>query len=238
MDFILISGEAINLCAPTEEDFYPWANWFNCKETTKYLEQGKYPNSVELQKEFYKKALDSGRLILMIKTKSMRLLGVISLSEIDYEKSRCQIALVCPEISRDAPLAALEAMSLLTEHAFQRFGLARVWAGQAFPGLVSWTKRLEVIGYKAEGFQRNSFKHGMSEGDSVFISITRQDYLNLSARRGNVLWPGAEVARKIIASMKRSSSLVEELYKVINEHYSNFDVRLADLEQDLKNLNR
>ena len=234
MDIIFISGETVNLCTPIEEDFCQWASWFNDKKTTRFLEQGKYPNTVELQKEFYKNALDAGRLILMIKTKSMKLLGVISLSEIDYEKSRCQIALVCPKKSRSAPLGALEAMSLVTDHAFQRLGLARLWAVLAFPGNKSLTKFLEVIGYKAEGFHRNSFKHGIVEGDFVLISIVKQDYLKLKARRKDVLWPGTEVARKMIAAMKSSPSLAEELYEVINTRYSNFDNRLGEIEKGIR----
>ncbi len=231
---IFLSGETVNLCAPIEEDFYKWANWFNNTETTKFLDQGKQPNTVVLQKEFYKEASVSGRLLLMIKTKAMKLLGVISLSEIDYEKSRCQIAIVCPGKSKDAPLAALEAMSLVTEHAFQRLGLTRVWAGQAYPGLLAWTKHLEVLGYKSEGFQRNSFKHGMFESDGVFISIVKQDYLRLISQRKNVLWPGEKIARKMIAIMKKTPSLAEELYEVINQRYAIFDKRLGEIEKQVK----
>lgn len=234
MNTIFIPGEAINLCIPVEEDFDQWSSWFNSKETTKFLEQGKYPNTVASQKEFYKNALASGRLLLMIKTKSMKLLGVISLSDIDYEKSRCQIAIVCPEKSKEAPLAVLEAVSLLTDHAFQRFGLTRLYAGQAYPGLRAMTKHLEIIGYKAEGFQRNGFKHGMFESDGVLISIVKQDYLKLIRQRNNVLWPGAKVAREMISVMKNFPSLLDELHEIINQRYANFDERLEGIEKQIR----
>jgi|TARA_B110000971_G_C19924638_1_gene460926 hypothetical protein len=232
MNTIFISGESINLCAPVEEDFEQWASWFNSQEKTKFLAQGKYPNTVELQKDFYKNAISSGRFLTMIKTKSMRLLGVISLSEIEYEKSSCQISLVCPEKSKKSILAPLEAMALVTEHAFQRLGLSRVWAGQPYPGLLDWSKRLEIIGYKAEGITRNSFVHGCIESDSVFISIIKQDYLNIIARRNNVLWPGEKHARSMISNMKNSLSLSEELYNFLRQNYENFDKRLYTLEKE------
>jgi RimJ/RimL family protein N-acetyltransferase len=234
MNTIFISGESINLCIPIEDDFEQWASWFNSKEITRFLEQGKYPNTIALQKEFYENASATGRLLLMIKTKAEKLLGVISLSEIDYEKSRCQIALVCPEKTKSAPVASLEAMSLMTDHAFQRLGLERVWAGQAYPGLLAWTNQLEVIGYKAEGFQRNGFQHGMFESDGVFISIVKQDYLKLISRRGNALWPGTEVARKMISIMKNSQSLSEDLYTIINQCYVKHDEELQSTEKQAR----
>ena len=55
--FIAIKGEKIDLCAPEESDFCEWANWFNDQKITQFLEQGKYPNTINLQKNFYKKEL-------------------------------------------------------------------------------------------------------------------------------------------------------------------------------------
>ena len=233
MNTIFIPGEAINLCVPVEEDFDQWSSWFNSKETTKFLEQGKYPNTVASQKEFYKNALASGRLLLMIKTKSMKLLGVISLSDIDYEKSRCQIAIVCPEKSKEAPLAVLEAVSLLQIMLSNGSVLHDFMRGKAYL-LRAMTKHLEIIGYKAEGFQRNGFKHGMFESDGVLISIVKQDYLKLIRQRNNVLWPGAKVAREMISVMKNFPSLLDELHEIINQRYVNFDERLEGIEKQIR----
>lgn len=234
MDTIFISGEAVNLCIPSEEDFDQWASWFNCEKTTKYLEQGKYPNTVALQKDFYSNVLTAGRFLLLIKSKSMKLLGVISLSEIDYERSRCQIALVCPEKTKEAPLAALESMALVTDHAFQRFGLSRVWAGQAYPGLQTWTNHLNVIGYKTEGFNRNGFKHGMFESDGVMISLLKHDYLKLINRRNGVLWPGEKIARILISKKKEFPDLPEEIHDFINQRYVIHDQRLEEIEEQIQ----
>lgn len=234
MSITFLSGENIILSVPAEDDFPQWASWFNDCRITKYLEQGKLPNTLEMQKEFYNEAVRSGRLLLMIKTKSMKLLGVISLSEISYEKSCCQISLVCPEKTKEAPLAALEAMSLLTDHAFQRLGVTRVHAGQAYPGLLSWTQQLEVIGYKTEGCKRNSFKHGMTEGNSVIISIVKSDYFTLISRRNNSLWLGTKLARRLIKELKKTPSLAEELNDFIRVRYDEFDKKLEKLEEQIK----
>jgi hypothetical protein len=102
---------------------------------------------------------------------------------------------------------------------------------ECHPELLSWNKRLEVIGYKAEGFQRNGFKHGIYESDSVLISIVKEEYLSIVKRRNNTLWPGFKAARKIINVMNGSPSLSEELYGSINQLYRKFDERLAYAEQ-------
>lgn len=234
MSTVFIAGESINLCAPVDEDFPQWAGWFNDAKITRFLDHGKQPNTVEMQKVFYSKALNSGRIILMIKSMSMKLLGVISLSDINYEKSCCQIALVCPEKTKEAPLAPLEAMSLLTEHAFQRLGLERIYAGQSYPGLLSWTKQLEVIGYKTEGLKRNSFKHGMLESDGIMISIVKKNYLEFISQRNGSLWPGEKVAREIIKRLRKEPSIAEDLHDFILQSYKSFDQGIERIEEQIR----
>src|SRR5690606_4078972 len=190
MSNVFIKGDKIDICVPVDEDFPVWAGWFNDQKITEYLAQGVFPNTVQDQKEFYMSAKKSSRFITMIKSKEDKLLGVISLSGIDYEKSSCQIALVCPVKSKDAPFAALEAMALVTEHAFKRLGVRRVWAGQAFPGLEKWNQTLEIIGFKTEGFKRGGFVHGWEVSDAVLISILLEDFLKIIKRRNERLWPG------------------------------------------------
>jgi hypothetical protein len=208
---VFLPGETIDLCVPQEADFDIWSGWFNSQSVTTFLEQGKYPQTRDQQVEFYKNEVSAGRFLCMIKAKDGALLGVISLSTINFEKSSAQIALVCPGTSRRAPLAGLEAMALATQHAFSRFGLNRIWAGQAYPGLKKWTQRLSLIGYSAEGFARDGFVHGLIVTDSVQISILRRDYLRISARRAGTLWPGEQRMRLLISELQKRPSQVERL---------------------------
>ena len=211
MNGVFITGEKINLCSPQEGDFDKWASWFNDPKVTKFLEQGKYPNSTEQQKAFYRQAIESGRFITLIKDKEHNLLGVISLSEINYEKSNCQIALVCPESSPTAMYAPLEAMALCTQHAFDRFGLESIFAGQAYPELSKWANRLEILGYKTYGISRKGFRHGMIVSDALKISVRKEYYIDLLARRSGKLWPGEEKVTKILAALKRHAPLARQV---------------------------
>jgi hypothetical protein len=49
---IFIQGEVVDLCVPNDEIWVleQWYRWFNNPETTKYLEQGVFPNSLKNQK--------------------------------------------------------------------------------------------------------------------------------------------------------------------------------------------
>jgi len=231
---IFISGEKINLCIPNDGDFLEWSSWFNSQIITAYLEQGKFPNTPEMQKIFYYSEIDKGRFIAMIKSKNKKLLGVISLSEINYEKNRCQIALVYPLSSRSIPLAPLEAMALATEHAFKRFGMDLVWAGQPFPQLKKWSQRLEIIGYKCEGIVRSRYKHGSEIGDGMLISITNNDYINLINRRNGHLWLGHEKMQKILSKLRKNKSIADLVHDNINDIYSRKDSNLEEIEKSYK----
>ena len=230
MNDIFIEGETINLCSPVDDDFNIWYKWFNSTKITKFLEQGKFPNSKNQQIKYYNDAIESGRFIVMIKSKKSKLIGVISLSQIDYEKSSCQIALVCPVNSRDAPCAALEAMALVTEHAFIRFGMSKVWASQAFPELARWTQKLEIIGYKVDGFGRGSFQHGINVSDSVMISIIKEDFLRLISRRSGSIWPGEYHTKNIYRNLRGHSMLVKKIYKTLKEINDEYELLLEKYE--------
>ncbi len=230
MNNIFIQGESIDLCVPNDDDFNIWYTWFNSKHITRFLEQGKIPNSKYLQIEYYKKSIENGRFVVVIKGKEGNLLGVISLSEINYERSSCQIALVCPVVSRESRFAALEAMALVTDHAFIRLGIERVWASQVFPELKKWTQKLEIIGYKVDGFGRKSFRHGIDVSDSVNISIIKSEYLELSSRRSGSIWPGKHTAEKMLMALKKQPILAIKLHKIIKESHKKQELFLKNTE--------
>jgi len=232
MNNVFLSGEKIDLCVPMDDDFEQWAGWFNSQNTTQFLEQGKYPNTPDQQRLFYQQALASGRFLTLIKTKDAELLGVISLSEIDDQKSSCQIALVCPEKSKSATLAPLEAMALCTQHAFDRFGLQRVWAGHAYPGLAKWVQKREILGFKTDGVIPQSFRHGRMISDSIRTSITYDRYMLLIERRNGMLWPGEDKAKRMLAALKSQKPLAQRVDEAIKTLHREHDDLLAEIEQN------
>lgn len=233
MSNVFLSGEKINLCIPEDCDFEQWAGWFNDQTITRFLVQGKFPNTIGEQRAFYDREVKSGRFLTLIKTKDNELLGVISLSEISFDRKACQVAYVCPEKSSKAILAPLEALAICTQHAFLRLGMEKVWASHAFPGLLNWIRKTEVIGFKADGVFPGEFTHGLVVSDVVRTSITKDRFLELFTRRDNSLWPSEETATKIIHQLKQKESLAEKIDRSIKSFHQEHDKLLMKIEKDL-----
>ena len=232
MNSIFIKGEKIDLCTPEESDFCEWANWFNDQKITQFLEQGKYPNTINLQKNFYKKELDNGRFIVLVKTKSRKLLGVISLSDIRFDRKSCQASYVIPKKSIDAKFAALEALSLVVEHAFTRLGMEVVWSGHAYPGLKNWIIKTGLLGFRINGLLPREFVHGTFVSDAVRTSITKHKFDKLIKKRGQ-LWPGQKVIRKLVDSIKDNKDFFEKIILNISKQNEKYDKYLEEKENKI-----
>ena len=230
---VFLSGEKIDLCGPTDDDFDTWAGWFNSQNITQFLEQGKFPNTARMQRQWYEKEVSLGRFIALIKDKHGVLLGVTSLSEINYERLSCQTSTVCPVKSEHARLAPLEARALCTQHAFERFGMNRVWAGNAYPGLLKWSQKYELIGYKAEGLIVDGFCHGAKKTDSIRSSITRERYSRLLERRSGTLWPGEEKAKQILEALRLQTPLAQCVEEAVRALHIEHDDLLTQIEKSV-----
>ena len=184
-----IEGENLDLCIPTEKfaSQSDWYSWFNDKKITKYLEQGLYPNTREEQKKFLNKS--ENKLILMISIKNkFDYIGTISLSNINYKKKSCEIALVLNINKKYNPLIPLESIALMTEHAFEKLSINLISAGQHI-NLHKWQNMMELVGYKLEGLHKNKFIKGIEISDTLSISCQLKDYLLLKKNREK-LWDG------------------------------------------------
>jgi RimJ/RimL family protein N-acetyltransferase len=214
------SGDTIDLCVPSAKAVLEdgWADWLNDQQVCEFLDHGIFPNHVEDQLAFVEALRKRERFALLICTKEpCKAIGVISLSAIDFRKRSAQISLVISKPGKGlaAGLAALEAMALVTRHGFEVMGLNRIWAGQAYPGLASWNRMLEVLGYRTEGVLRDAFARGHRYHDTVMISCLYRRYQQICASRGS-LWPGVDAIKQVIKALPRIG-FAEKLDKAIRE---------------------
>ncbi len=217
-DYFII-GEYIGLRSPDiEQDIYhgEWANWFNDESVTRYLVHGVYPNSIESQVAYIKSKLASDRSIVLaiddINTGEM--IGVISLDSIDLINRLADIAIVIG--AKKYPCCApIEAMGLMTQHAFEKLNLTKVQAGQHV-GLWKWVNTLELIGYRLEGYILDTHKRNFKSYDSVRVGITRERYLELLRSRGGAYF--GEDIRSLLKT-RRKENMCEVLGKMIRELY-------------------
>lgn len=190
---IFINGENINLCKPNK-DFAlnsDWYSWFNDPKNTKFLEQGIKKNTREDQLKFFSSI--KNRLLLIIQDKkTKKYVGVVSLSNINSEKRTCELAIVrdLKKNNLSTPLSSLEAISLLTEHAFEKMEIRIISAGQHIE-LEKWQNQMELAGYKIEGIHKDKFFKAGEESDSVTIACNFKDYMYLKKKREK-LWDSNE----------------------------------------------
>jgi len=188
-DFFLL-GNIVSLRLPdTEKDVEKgvWASWFNDLNITRYLEHGVFPVSNSQECALVEKdLLDSSKIVLsIVQNHTEKLLGVISLNNIDHLNGRCEIAIVTG--NDKVPGAALEAMSLLTSHAFDRLNMNKIYAGQ-HEGLWKWVNTLGLIGYRVEGYIEDwGVRDGKRFGKIVTGISSSQYYKIKNQRKGRLI---------------------------------------------------
>ena len=222
---IFIEGESVDLAVPNLEfaggDI--WYAWFNDPSITRFLEQGAYPNTPEQQKQFFNSIQDE-RLALIIQNKKEKPVGVVSLSSLNYKKNSCDFAIVIDTTAdiRLAGIGALEASALIIEHGFDMLGLDRITAGQHVD-LISWQQRLELIGFKLEGYHESKFVKGSEVADSVTIAVNRDDFQTIKSVRGGRLWDSSETMKKRIKNLPKISmrERMDTLFKKERKDYYN-----------------
>lgn len=221
---IFIKGELIDLCLPNEEFALKssWYRWFNNTKTTRFLEQGIFPNTPEMQLEFFNSLKNQNRLSLIISDRK-NYLGTISLSSINLYKRTAEIALLFGEDSKEdnSDLFALESMALLTTHGFEKIGLKRISAGQHIK-LIKWQRKLELLGYRLDGIRKLGFLKANEEADGVSISIVYSDYNKILINRQK-LWDNAQEMRRRISNMPNIAFVtkMQEFLDIQGDDYYN-----------------
>ena len=209
-------GENVYLrlpCIDKDVDQGNWHSWFSDLTITKFLVHGNFPISRSQQREYVIQAMnDPKTLILSVVDKhSKQHVGVISLKSIDLINRNAEIGIVMGRNPK--PGSALEAMSLLLDHAFMRLNLHRVYAGQ-HEGLWKWVNQLLLIGFQFEGYRKDAgFRSGRYYG-VVQTYVISDHYCKIKEQRGgNVL--GKSVQE--LLRNRPTRNLVEEFKAAISK---------------------
>jgi len=185
-----IKGDSVYLRMPDiEKDIIQghWHTWFNDPDITRYLVHGTYPIDCEGEASLIREELAKrDTLILSIIDKQSQLhIGVISLKQIDHINRTAEIGIVMgPQRN---PLAAIESMSLLMKHAFDRLNLNLLYAGQ-HQDLWKWVNTLSLIGFRIDGFRRYAgVRNGTTYG-SYLTSVCADEFYTLQeSRNGKIM---------------------------------------------------
>lgn len=214
---VFLEGDTVDLCVPDEGDIPEWTGWINNPSITKFLETGMFPQTEKLQSEYIFEAIQKkSRVILSIKSKAGNLLGTVSLSDINFEKRECQIAIIMPKKEAKARYGALEAMALMTTHAIERLGMRRVFAGQAYPDLKNWNEALELIGFFPEGLVIDGFTHGEYVSHAIKIAVYKEDFIKIRELRGGKIWPGERCVTELLHTLHSRQRSHEKVFEAIS----------------------
>ncbi len=181
-----LTGKIVCLRPPVlPEDVHVggWHTWFNDLFITEHLEHGVHPISASDEIDIIESACKrpSNLIFAITRTSDQKLIGTISLRDINHLQRRAEIGLVLGQ--DNCPGAAIEAMALLTQHAFDRLNLEKLYAGQ-HEELWKWVNTLRTIGYSIEGFRTSyGYRNGKSYG-VILTGITASQFYELRSLRG------------------------------------------------------
>ena len=190
MEKPILVGHSIYLRVPQKSDILEndWNHWYNDYIITRYNSHGIYPVSKEEEINIVDEIQKRKDTILLaiVENDTHKLLGNISLQNIDLINRRCNIAIT---IGEDSTITtSIEAFGLIINHAFTRLNLNRI-EDATHEDLFKLVKMLELIGFKVEGRGKEFFfKDGVWK-DKIMFSLLAKDYFDLKKQRnGNILF--------------------------------------------------
>ena len=177
---IFIKGKAIDLVCLTKDIACNsnWYNWFNDEETTRGMQKHYFPNTRELQSDFYQKHIEGSVdkvQVGIFHKKDQLLIGVLSLNNIDYINRSCEIAGLIGEKKYRNFKDYIEANKLLINHAFRTLNLNRIYGGSVIKEVNEMFCR--VLGFKSEGIQKMAVYKNGDYLDVYLIGLLKEDYI-------------------------------------------------------------
>lgn len=176
---VFLSGKFVTLTVLTEADVLEsnWYDWFNDPETTMFMQQGYFPNTRELQLEFFREKIRNNRTKLQLGIRDVvggPLAGVISLQSIDHLQRKAEMALVIGEKKYRQVKYFIEACELLIAHGFAALNLRRIYGGTMINEAAELMCRR--MGFRREGVLRQDvFKNGQY-WDVYLIGLLKEEW--------------------------------------------------------------
>lgn len=162
---IFLKGNYVMLKVLTEEDVLnsDWYGWFNDEETTLHMQKHYFPNTIELQLEFFNTLKrDRSKIQLgVVPNDETKIKGVVSLQNIDHINSNADISLIIGDKELRKLIIAQESIQLLLNHAFFTLNLHKIYVGY-IETLQDWGLFLKKrFGFKDEGvWYEHVYKNG------------------------------------------------------------------------------
>jgi len=179
-----LTGEFVNLRPLRVSDAELTYNWRHAARA-KFLNQG--AASVEQQAAWIA-SRPASEYNFVIELKTGQPVGMVSLTGIDTSNRRGEPGrfLIGDEDAVKGIPAAVEALKLIYELAFDQLGLIRIWGTVAADNHLM-TKWQKYLGMKEEGRLRNHLFLGQQFQDAIFLGLLAEEYRKITLPRMNFL---------------------------------------------------
>ena len=159
---IFINGKNVYLKVLTKDDVIKsgWYGWFNDELTCETLQKHYFPNSLENQLEFWNDLNSTSNKETKIqlgvcKKKSNKILGVVSLSNINWINQTAEQSTVMGEKEGKDIKTVTEAWRLIFWHGFNALNLNKIYGGSISKSVVDLICR--VAAGNREELEKNMF---------------------------------------------------------------------------------
>jgi RimJ/RimL family protein N-acetyltransferase len=179
-----MTGKLVYLRAPTEEDALgKWYEWFSDPDVTRYLGDRNFPNSKEMQLDFFRGlSLNTSRLVLsVVRVEDDQHIGVVNLSGINWVHRYADVAVVIGDQGcRGKGGYGIEALGLLIRAAFLRLNLSNLKGGYA-SGHEATSLMLRLFGFKEAGVIESLFLIDGVRQDCVIFHLAKESWMSRNA---------------------------------------------------------
>lgn len=181
---MILQGEFINLRPIAEADAALTLSW---RQADRARHLNRVAPDIEAQANWIRQR-PASEFNFIIETKAGAPVGMLSLIHIDRTHQRAESArfLIGDEAAAKGIPAAVEAMKLLYELAFDRLALRRIYGEVAAENtlMIKWQK---YLGMKEEGRLRNHYHINDQWQDAVCLGLLEDEYRQLALPRMNTL---------------------------------------------------
>ncbi len=182
---VFLGGRTLVLTALTEEDVRSsgWFGWFNDAETTRFMQQRFFPNTVEKQLEFYRSGVlgAANKIQLGILPHGAEaIVGVVSLSNIDFFNRKAEFGIIIGAHEARGKGYGTEAASLIISHGFTRLSLHKIYLG-VHAAHKAAIRSYEKVGFRIDGVLRHDILLDGAWHDVVHMSILADEFMQQTA---------------------------------------------------------
>jgi len=176
---IFLETETLNLTVPSKSNINQWTTWINSSFVRETVPSTLFPTTTEMQWDWIETQLRSKKRILLQicdKTEN-KMLGIVSLSDINFQNKSAQIATISPiKKNKQMKFSVYEARKALVEYAYKELCLNKIYGSMIYPKNASFMVNNMCIGFEVEGVSHDAIWQDNQSFMQVNYFLTRSLY--------------------------------------------------------------